>query len=387
MSSGTEKVQFSLAAVGAGLVSAAHPNAQEYGRRLIQQCDIDLIAHRVGEFTQFLKVKKCLAFMPGVREYFDGGQFDEMWQLCKVLDIVTDVRLEILLPAFTALRRAGIEVMPIKGFDMIYAFPNASGKRFVVDADPLVPPGDVQKAHDVLVEAGFRQGAIDRSRLNAAGTGPDLTPLEDRDLEWMLQNHHQAHPYFKFFSPELSSEQVDLLTRHTPATVIDGKPYAAAAVDLHFSIASGFEEEDQWPSRRTVTLPDGLEYPALDPEVYLCLYLGRAYSVTQAFNDPPLQTIADATRVVAACEADWSRFASLVEKYRLYAPAYYGLQQLSVILEDPRCVPDEQIAYFHDLLQAHPDYDLGDFSARFLSTVNYTPFDEVFRPQGAVLQR
>ncbi|MFD8811200.1 nucleotidyltransferase family protein [Streptomyces sp. NPDC059627] len=379
MTSGTGKVHFSLAAVGAGLISTAHHGAQEYGLRLIGQCDTSLIADRAVEFINFLKLKKCLAFMPGVREHFDDTRFNELWQLCEALDHITEKRIEILLPAFTALRQAGMEVMPIKGFDMIYSFPNASGKRFVVDADPLVRPGDMEKAHRILVDAGFRQGEISRSRLDAAGTAPELTPLEARDLDWMLQNHHQAHPYFKFFSPEWLREHADLLKRYTPTVVIEGQPYVAAAVDLHFSIASGFEEEDQWPSRRRITLPDGLEYPALDPEVYLCLYLGRAYSVTQAFNDPPLQAIADAARVVANCEMDWSRFTSLVDKYRLYAPAYYGLAQLSEILQDDRCLPSEQVEHFYDLLQGHPDYDLGDFSARFLSTAISTPFAQVFR--------
>ncbi|MEV0484507.1 nucleotidyltransferase family protein [Streptomyces sp. NPDC050508] len=374
-----ERTHFSLAALGAGLVSASHPGAQDYGRRLIQRCSIEVIAERTVEFVRFLIEQKCLAFMPGVRDHFDDPRFAEMWRLCEVLDGVTAIRIDTLGPVFTLLHSAGVEVMPIKGFDMIYAFPNASGKRFIQDADPLIRPDDLGRAHQIVLDAGFKQGEIDSSRPNADGTGPYLIPLESRDLDWMLQNHHQAHAYYKFVHQEWLNEHVALLERYVPETVpiVDGKPYVSAAFDLHFSIASGFDESDQWPSRRVVTLPDGLEYPGLDPEAYLCLYLGRAYSVTQAFHDPHLQTIADAARVTAASEVDWSRFAELVKKYRLYAPAYYGLSQLSAILCDQKRLPDDQVAFFRDLLDANPDYDLGDFSARFLSTVNSTPFADV----------
>jgi hypothetical protein len=372
----SRRTQFSLIAVGAGLVSSCHPAAQDYGRGLIKRCSIELVAKHATEFVRFLVLQKCLAFLPGVREYFDDPRFDEMWRLCDILDEVTAVKITNLLPVFTGLHATGMDVMPIKGFDMIYSFPNASERRYINDADPLVRPGDVDRAHQVVLDAGFRQGLVDRTHPNAEGTGPLLVPLEQRDLEWMLHNHHQAHPYYKFVLQDWPTEHIGLMQRYMPEAiaVIDGRPYVSAAVDLHFSIASGFDETDQWPSRRATTLPDGLEYAALDPEPYLCLYLGRAYSVTQAFHDPHLQTIADATRVVAASDVDWTRFAELTRKYRLYAPAYYGLSQLSAILHDQERLPDEQLAVFRGLLDEHPEYDLGDFSARFLSTVKSTPF-------------
>ena len=216
-------------AVGVGLVSSGHSAAQDYERRLIKQCAIDLVAARVDEFIDFLVPQKCLALTPGVREYFDDPGSDEMWQLCDVLDDVTAAKIDTLVPVFTALRSAGIDVIPIKVFDMIDAFPSASGKRFINDADPMARSGDMDKAHHVVPGAGFRKGAIDTSRPNAEETGPELIPDELRELTWMLQNHHQAHSYFKLVPQEFPGKHVVLIQRYVPGAIAatDGKTYVS----------------------------------------------------------------------------------------------------------------------------------------------------------------
>lgn len=139
-------------------------------------------------------------------------------------------------------------------------------------------------------------------------------------------------------------------------------------VDLHHSIASGFEPADIWTGERRVHLSGPEVYRGLSLEAYLCLYLGRSYSITHTLRDASIQTLFDAARILAHCEIEWPRLRSLVQKYRLIAPAYYVLSELNSVLGE-ECVPPSEIDYYRKLLLSNREYDLGGFVGKMFGYV------------------
>jgi hypothetical protein len=358
-----------VVALAAGLKSVGNSFAARYADTLLGQSDLSRLEQTSESFLRFLKSHKGLAVMPAIASELRQYAIPDLWELHALMAKMSSHRLGLLEPAFPLLKAAGVDVMPYKGIDLMYSFPNTVGGRFMADVDPLVPFDQVPLADKTLRDNGFVQGWVDRSQLNEDRTGPRMTSIPQAELDWVLHNHHETHPYFVFASPDWLMEALPLIEKYSIQPIIEGRPYIEANVDLHHSIASGFQPEDIWPGRRSVKLSGEELYSGLGVEAYLCLYLGRTYSITHVLHDSSIRTLIDATRIVCHSAVNWELLRELVRKYRLFAPAHYVLSEIAEITGGSHAVPNEELEYYATTLRSHRAYDLGDFAPKLLRVV------------------
>ncbi|WP_107657298.1 nucleotidyltransferase family protein [Nocardia suismassiliense] len=369
-----------LFVLAAGLRSVGDPSVDEYAAKLLEYCDLGSLANSPEQLITFLLENKGMGYLECVLPDLADRAIPELRAVYDLSCRITDERLELLMPSFGVLQDAGIDVMPYKGIDLLHSFPNRVGRRLMGDIDPLVPFEDLSRAHEILTASGYRQGWIDKKRLNDDGTGLHLDPVPVEDLDWVLRNHHELHPYFAFSAPHWLSEHLDLIRKYDLVPVVGDHPIVEANIDLHHSIAAGFEQTDIWPSSRRVTMNDGRSYSGLGIEAYLCLYLGRTYSVTHAFNYPSMQTLCESTRLIVHAEVNWAKLRHLTEKYRLYGAAFYVLSEIDSITGCEGRVPAAEIEHYRRQLEQRPEYDLGNCMGKLVSRVSHASLVDYLRP-------
>lgn len=316
------------------------------------------------EITKFLHGRKMLSCW-SMADSDTRKRFLETELLYRAMTVITNVRIEKLIPVFTALKENEIDVMPYKGIDFIYNYPNASGTRFISDVDPLIKRSQLLKADAVIKALGFRQGDIDR---NTALNQHELhiTEIPKNELEWVINNHHETHPYVAFTRVNELKSYKTILEKYTK--IYDsGEPILITYIDLHQSIAAGFDEDDIWAGT-VISKIEEVEYIGLSPEVYLCLLFGRAYSVTQIYNDPTICAYVDGMRILVSKKINWEKLFSLSCKYNFHAPFYYCLSHANKMLGED-FVPTSQINIYRESLLSRREYDLGDFYPKLLGYI------------------
>ncbi|MBT2269018.1 nucleotidyltransferase family protein [Rhodococcus erythropolis] len=370
----TVDAQFRVVAFAAGLKSVGNESGNRYADSLLEGIDLGIVEDNARAFVKYLVWSKSFPFISLLPAVEDVLQTSDYGAVRSVLSRLTQDRLEVLVSPLADMATAGIDVLPYKGIDLIHSFPNTAGERFVWDVDPLVPFDELSLADEVLRSHGFTQGNVDQTRLDETTGLLRLESVSEEDRSWVLNNHHELHPYFKILAPDWALEYADLIADYGIEPVLHDRPYVLANIDLHHSIAAGFEPSDIWPARRTVSI-DGRVFGGLSVEAYLCLYLGRTYSVTHTLNDSAVHTLYDAVRVVCGAVVDWAYLRYLVGKYRLTAPAFYVLSEISAIVGSS-LVPDVELEHYAKELVENRQYDLGDFTGKLLGQVSATSLKE-----------
>lgn len=360
---------YRMIALAAGLRSIGHDRIDQYVDQLIDCCDFTRLQHDPSAFIRFLRAHKSLAFIPLLSEELAGCDLPGLWELHSTLDRISKYRLSLLEPVFPALQKAGVDVMPYKGIDLHYSFPNVAGVRFMWDADPLVPRDQIEIAGAVLRENGLSQAFVDRERLNDERSGPRMMSIPLSEVEWVLNNHHETHPYISYSSPDWLQEHLEVIEAYNIDPIIEGRAYLEVNVDLHHSIASGFAQSDIWPGSRKVKLSGPEIYSGLGVEAYLCLYMGRTYNITHVLHDSSIQTLFDTARILCHAEVNWELLRDLVDRYRLLGPAFHVLAEVAEMTADASVVPAEELEHYAESLRKDRAYDLGPLAPKLLHVV------------------
>lgn len=324
------------------------------------------------QVTLFLLRNKVLAYLdssPEIMATFENSDLPEVFNLRRRMHGYMQPVLE---GVFAEFQKHNIEIMAYKGIDCAHAYPVRGKSRFYDDIDPIVHKADLDRADALLHSLDFHVGHLDRSRLNQSGTSLHMDAVPAEDIAWVRENHHETHPYFRVTEFQASNRELELLKKYTKylrAPVVGDRAFLLPNVDLHWSIASGFEEADVWQRRaKTIRISDGTEVLALCHELNICLFLGRAYSIAHALHEPTIRQFTDALRVVASgVPIDWDYIAYITEKYGLQACMYYGLRRIAAML--PEMVDQALIERWEKYLIENRQYDLGDFFPKMLGYI------------------
>jgi len=351
--------------IAAGLRGVGHPATDSAADLFLDRIDFDEIFGHQKESVRLLQETKSLAFTDALRDRLPYSEWNLGWELFDVLRRISAIRTDLLLDGLNSLKRSGIEVLAYKGLDMRFGYANRSPERFIMDADPIIHKADLSRVYEVLYAEGFTHGSVDRKSWNDARTGPRISPLDAADVQWVEANHHETHPLFKFAAPAWLRARADLLSELTTITILDNQPIIEIMVDVHHSVAAGFDEQDVWREPRDITMPKVGSIKATSGAVNLAVFLGRLYSVTHVFHDTPIHCIYDAARVCTA-SVDWQEYFRLVDKYRLFGSAFYGLAFLDEITNN-LLIPNEVVEQARLRLASHRQFDLGDFVGKAMT--------------------
>ncbi len=365
----TTPSSFSRIGFAAGLKSIGDAQLDAFAARLAASVDPASISANDGEFAAYALRTKLLVYMPLIQDRVTRDSNPVLWTFYDCRRALTKICQPIMEEVYDILSHKGIEVMAYKGADMLHYYGNAVGERFSIDADPMVRFDDLDRVDLALKESGFIVVHIDRSRLNAEGTSLWTDPVPQEDIDWVRQNHHETHPYFKILEIPQLGEHIDII-RNIPAfSVVEGRIFAFPNIDVHWSIGSGVEEGDVWEEpRRSVRLPSGTVVSAISAELNLCLQCGRAYSIAVALQDDTSNYTIDAFRIALHPDGlDWDRVMKYATKYRIEAGLYHVLDWLNVMR--PGSVPNDVVERLKAYLLDHREYDLGDHLSRVLGFI------------------
>jgi hypothetical protein len=212
--------------------------------------------------------------------------------------------------ARTGVRRlaaAGIEMLMIKGGGRLAADPRSARARMVSDIDIAVPPGDLRRAFDILIDDGwlpYDSGTpmYIRARLPAAiGVNMLKGRFGNIDLHWT-----PFHP-----------------------------PYQSLA-----------DDESIWRRSGQGSLA-GANVRIPCPSDAMCIAIAHGAIGAHKNSD----WLADIVAAVDTASIDWDLFKALIDDHGLHAPAASALRYVSEKLERP--VPREVIRSFEATALRH----------------------------------
>lgn len=199
---------------------------------------------------------------------------------------VTEFRMAMtetaLIQVVEQLHRNGIRVMLLKGAALASTVYGSFAKRPMGDFDILVPPGDAQRAWDIMREVGWT--------------------LELQGGEQFYESHH-----------------------HLPA-LVDPKGLNLV-LEIHRSMlppAGPFtlDESELWREARPIQL--GSTRVWVPSDRFQLLHLSIHFAWSNMFGGIG-RTVRDVATMLAAAPMDWSRFLELANRARARSCAYWTL--------------------------------------------------------------
>lgn len=208
---------------------------------------------------------------------------------------------EVLL----GLRAAGIEAIVLKGAALAAEVYQDSGLRPFADMDILVRRRDLQRAHDILRDLGYR--------LNYQGNS--ITAPGGADLKY-----RSARQYYHEGGDYLSIDLYWQLGRYPYIVPID--------------------HEGFWERASKVTL-EGVPALVLSPEDAM-LHLSLDFILGVWYGHPELKSLRDIAEIACRQEVDWEALASRASRSALAPSLYYSGRLAREMLG--AAVPEETLA-------------------------------------------
>jgi hypothetical protein len=273
---------------------------------------------------------------------------------------------------FNALARHGVPAIELKGTDLFAYYGSVFSRRFN-DVDILVPSPRLDAAIDLIRSNGFRQGYLDWPESAAS---PTMQPLRRESDVWVRGNHHEIHPLYKVVP--VSNDCLQEIRRYSDTSIgkarfgaiveRHGKLNVVVKLDLHFNLASDFDESDIWKDVVAGEEPD--RTLRLSPEVYALFFLGRAYYDNIVCGGNDLRSLVDGAAVIRR-GIDVAAFVALVEKYKAFAPVYYCSRLINAFFDE--IVSADLVELCGQRLVKERLFDLGDVAPRMLGAISPLP--------------
>ncbi|OAB55246.1 hypothetical protein AY600_08760 [Phormidium willei BDU 130791] len=285
-------------------------------------------------------------------------------ELATVTERVQEAFLPHLFQVVESLERNEIEVMVLKGADLIFSVHGPKLAREIYDFDLLIKPTDLDTSKQVMEHLGYVQANVDRNGLQLQRLSPAV--IAEAEV-----NHYETAPFVQFLScPALSSMRPLILEYLERKTILPkgASVYLVLAFDLHFNLAVGLDLDDVWRNLRQVNAPEfGASITCQGATEMFWFLAARCYSELFINNANTYRSFVDVIAFYAqfSDEIDVDRLTELCNRYGTRPALYYSLNHLS------KLVGDRSAAEAAELLspRSEPDgsfMDYGDFVPRIM---------------------
>jgi hypothetical protein len=260
----------------------------------------------------------------------------------------------------SALTRAGIEFLVLKGMPLVHRFYDTP-IGCMADVDFLVHRADILRAIPLLYELELRPRVYDA----------ELGTMVFRDVADMAKieaNHYELVGYNRVVPIDLTADELEVfprLQRHS-LRLVDGAACGIVEIDLHHAVASDLTSDEFF--ERAVETQHG--WRTFSDADHLWFGLSRLYAEVSLHGKTGLRDLAYLGPLITRGDVDWSVLLDAASRLELRPGLYYFLHLLNCLSGGK--VPDQVLAELDPRLGSrHRDW--GWQFGKLFNTVDPAP--------------
>lgn len=329
--------------------------------RLDEGVLVDLLTEEA--FLRRATDEKMLSAVLEYARSTDVALTDSCTNFLELLASTNAIQCEALYSLLDCWMSNDIEMVALKGTDLLWSSNPRRLSRLMVDLDFLISLVDLPAIDRCFSEAGFAPSSLDRKHAR-------LVPASEQDTQMLLENHYELPLRCKLIRArglDRYASEIRFMACN-PYLVIGSKVYVSVAFDLHFNISTEFDIEDIWQEIRRFTIDD-YEIAAQGETDLLWFLAARVYHEVMQISRFSMRQFFDVLCALRSLHAEivWPRLLEQVRRYDLQPSLFYVLSHCRDI--DSSLVPadvldglrpgDTGVKNFHDW---------GDFMPKLLRT-------------------